>query len=225
MNSIKYNFWWRRTATISSVVILTLAIIAAISGILIGFYYEPAAGNAYKSLQAISTTIPNGWLILGLHNWAGNGIIAVALVQIIVMFLGRQFRRSWLTAWLSGIFLTLSTIGLGWTAMILGWNQLGYWRLKIELGTISAIPFFGQTIRDVLTGGGGINTTTVVHFDTIHSYVLSAIALALSVIHLVALMVQEQEQKGLLLQQLEKLIAPISSDKPENEPEKTTSQA
>lgn len=225
MNSIKYNFWWRRTATILSVVILTLAIIAAISGILIGFYYEPAAGNAYKSLQAISTNIPNGWLILGLHNWAGNGIIAVALVQIIVMFLGRQFRRSWLTAWLSGIFLTLSTIGLGWTAMILGWNQLGYWRLKIELGTISAIPFFGQTIRDILTGGGGINTTTVVHFDTIHSYVLSAGALALSVIHLVALMVQEQEQKGLLLQQLEKLIAPISSDKPENEPEKTTSQA
>ena len=141
------------------------------------------------------------------------------------MFLGRQFRRSWLTAWLSGIFLTLSTIGLGWTAMILGWNQLGYWRLKIELGTISAIPFFGQTIRDILTGGGGINTTTLVHFDTIHSYVLSAIALALSVIHLVALMLQEQEQKGLLLQQLEKLIAPISSDKPENEPEKTTSQA
>ena len=225
MNSIKYNFWWRRTATILSVVILTLAIIAAISGLLIGFYYEPAAGNAYKSLQAISTNIPNGWLILGLHNWAGNGIIAVALVQIIVMFLGRQFRRSWLTAWLSGIFLTLSTIGLGWTAMILGWNQLGYWRLKIELGTISAIPFFGQTIRDILTGGGGINTTTVVHFDTIHSYVLSAIALALSVIHLVALMLQEQEQKGLLLQQLEKLIAPISSDKPENEPEKTTSQA
>jgi hypothetical protein len=31
--------------------------------------------------------------------------------------------------------------------------------------------------------------------------------------------------KGLLLEQLEKLIAPISSDKPESEPEKTASQA
>jgi len=96
---------------------------------------------------------------------------------------------------LSGIFLTLSTIGLGWTAMILGWNQLGYWRLKIELGTIAAIPFIGEIIKDILTGGGSINTTTIVHFYTIHGYVLSAIAIALSVIHLVALMVQEQEQK------------------------------
>ena len=225
MNLVKYNFLLRRTATVLSVVILTLAIIAAISGLLIGFYYEPAAGNAYKSLQTISNTVPNGWLILGIHDWAGNGIIAVALIQIIVMFLGRQFRRSWLTAWISGILLTLSAIGLGWTAMILGWNQLGYWRLKVELGTIASIPLVGETISNILTGGNGINTTTIVHFDTIHSYVLSIIAIALSVVHLVALIIQEREQKGLLLQQLEKLMAPISSDKPESEPEKTASQA
>ncbi len=225
MNLVKDNFLLRRTATILSVVILTLAIIAAISGLLIGFYYEPAAGNAYKSLQTISNTVPNGWLILGIHDWAGNGIIAVALIQIIVMFLGRQFRRSWLTAWISGILLTLSAIGLGWTAMILGWNQLGYWRLKVELGTIASIPLVGETISNILTGGNGINTTTIVHFDTIHSYLLSIIAIALSVVHLVALIIQEREQKGLLLQQLEKLMAPISSDKPESEPEKTASQA
>ncbi len=225
MNLVKDNFLLRRTATILSVVILTLAIIAAISGLLIGFYYEPAAGNAYKSLQTISNTIPNGWLILGIHDWTGNGIIAVALIQIIVMFLGRQFRRSWLTAWISGILLTLSVIGLGWTAMILGWNQLGYWRLKVELGTIASIPLVGETISNILTGGNGINTTTIVHFDTIHSYLLSIIAIALSVVHLVALIIQEREQKGLLLQQLEKLMAPISSDKPESEPEKTASQA
>ena len=43
MNSVKYSFLWRRTATILSVVILTLAIMAAISGILISFYDEPSA--------------------------------------------------------------------------------------------------------------------------------------------------------------------------------------
>ena len=58
------------------------------------------------------------------------------------------------------------------------------------------------------------------NFYTLHSYVLFAVAITLSVIHLVTLMVQEQEQKGLLLQELEKLIAPISSDQPEKEPVK-----
>ena len=139
------------------------------------------------------------------------------------MFLGRQFRRSWFTAWVSGIALTLSTIGLGWTAMILAWNQLGYWRLKVELETIASIPLIGETLKDLLTGGGGINTTTVVHFYTIHSYVLSVVAIALSIIHLLALIIQEQEQKGLLLQQLEKLIAPISAEQTKTEQQNTTS--
>lgn len=223
MNSLKYNFLWRRMATILSVAILTLAIIAAISGILIGFYYQPAAGDAYKSIVKINTTIPYGWIVYSLHELAGNGIIAVSLIQIIVMFLGRQFRRSWLTAWISGILLTLSTIGLGWTAMILGWNQLGFWRLKVELSIIESIPLLGETIRNLLTGGGGINSTTVVHFYTIHSYILSSIAIALSVIHLVALIVQEQ-QKGLLLQQLEKLVSSNSDEKQQTDAKNVPTQ-
>ena len=72
--------------------------IAAITGILIGFYYQPAAGDAYKSLAKINEAIPYGWVIYRLHDLAGNGIITVALVQIIVMFISRQFRHSWLTA-------------------------------------------------------------------------------------------------------------------------------
>jgi cytochrome b6 len=108
--------------------------------------------------------------------------------------------------------LTLSTIGLGWTAMILSWDQLGYWRLKVELGIIESVPIVGTFISNLLTGGSGINTTTIVHFYTIHSYVLSVGAIALSIIHLVALVLQEQEQKDLLLQQLEKLAGSISPE-------------
>lgn len=97
--------------------------------------------------------------------------------------------------------------------MILAWNQLGFWRLKVELGTIASIPLIGKTLSNILTGGGGINTTTIVHFYTIHSYILSVVVNALSAIHLIALMIHEREQKGLLLQQLEKLVAPVTPQK------------
>ena len=209
MNLLRYNFLLRRTATVLSIAMLTLAITAGTSGIFITFNYQPAAGDAYNSLTYIYESLPNGGLIYSLHNLAGNGIIAVALIQIIILFLSKEFRRSWLTAWISGILLTLATIGLGWTAMILSWNQLGYWRLKVELSIIESIPVAGEFIRNLLTGGGGINTTTVIHFYTLHSYVLSISATALSVIHLIALVVWEQE-KNALRQRLEKLVAPIS---------------
>lgn len=193
MNYSKYDFILRRLATLLSVAILTLSLAAAFTGILIAFYYEPAAGAAHASLQAIATEVPNGSLILGVHDLAGNGAIAVALVQIVVIFLGRQFRASWLTAWVSGILFTLSAIGLAWTAMILDWSQDGYWRLQIELGTIEAMPLVGTQLRNILTGGGAVGTTTVEHLYTLHSYVLSVGAIAIAVIHLGSLLIQERE--------------------------------
>ncbi len=198
MKNVQYSFVLRRLATILAVVILSLSLTAAITGILLSFYYEPTAGGAYNSLKVIKSEIANGWLIQRIHEIAGNGLIVVSLIEIVVMFLGEKFRPSWLTAWISGILLTLTAIALGWTAMLLDWTQLGYWRFTIELGTVQSIPLIGSLLRDVLTGGGAVNTVTVVHLYTLHSYVLSIGALVLAIIHLGGLLLQEKEQKQTL---------------------------
>jgi cytochrome b6 len=187
MQTLPYPLIFRRVATILAVVTLTLTLLAAFTGVLLAFYYEPAAGRAFNSLRSIATEVPNGELILSVHNITGNGLIGVALFEIIFMFLGRRFNRSWFTSWVSGLLLLLTGIALGWTAMILSWNQLGYWRFRIELGTIEAIPVIGNTLRDILTGGGSVNTTTVEHLYTIHSYILSIGAVVLAIVHLAAL--------------------------------------
>lgn len=200
MTNVHYDFVLRRLATILSVVILALSLTAAITGILMSFYYEPTAGGAYNSLRAIKTEIHQGWLIQRIHQIAGHGLIGVSLVEIVVMFLGEKFRPSWIIAWISGILLTLTAIALAWTAMLLDWTQLGYWRFTIELGTVEAIPLVGSMLRDILTGGGAINTLTVAHFYTLHSYVLSIGSLILAIIHLAGLLLQEKEEKQTLLE-------------------------
>ena len=205
MNNVQYAFVLRRLATILAVVILSLSLTAAVTGILISFYYEPTAGGAYNSLREIKSEIPNGWLIQRLHEIAGNGLIGASLIEIVVMFLGEKFRPSWLTAWISGILLTLVAIALGWTAMLLDWTQLGYWRFTIELGTVEAVPGIGSLLREILTGGGAINTVTVAHLYTLHSYVLSIGALILAVIHLGGVLLQEKEEKQTLIESEAKL--------------------
>ncbi len=205
MNNVQYAFVLRRLATILAVVILSLSLTAAVTGILLSFYYEPTAGGAYNSLREIKSEIPNGWLIQRLHEIAGNGLIGVSLIEIVVMFLGEKFRPSWLTAWISGILLTLVAIALGWTAMLLDWTQLGYWRFTIELGTVEAVPGIGSLLREILTGGGAINTVTVAHLYTLHSYVLSIGALILAVIHLGGVLLQEKEEKQTLIESEAKL--------------------
>lgn len=181
----------QRTSTLIAVAILTLCGVAALSGILLAFNYEPTTIGAHLSLTKIVTQVPNGALILSLHNIAGNGLIALSLIQIIVLFLSRQFQSPWFKAWVSGIFLTLSAMGLSWTAIALNWDQLGFWRLKMELSIIQSIPFVGSEIRAVLAGGEGIGSLTLQHVYTLHSYVLTIAAIGLSISHLVALIMQE----------------------------------
>ncbi|WP_445636776.1 Cytochrome B6 [Nostoc sp. DSM 114161] len=194
MQSTQFDRILRRVATILSVVILTLCLVYVSTGVLLSFYYEPTAGGAYNSLKTINTQLSYGWLFWRSHELAGNGIIAIALIQLVVMFLSRQFRKSWLTAWISGILLTLSAIGLDWTGMILDWTQEGYWRFSIELGTIEAIPLIGGHLRDILTGGGAISTVTVEHLYTIHTYLIATTTLILAIVHLSALLWQERQQ-------------------------------
>ncbi len=196
MQTTQFDITLRRVATILSVVIVTLSLIAASTGILLSFYYQPAAGAAYRSLKFISEQVSYGWLFRKAHDIAGNGVIVIALIQIVVMFLSRQFRKSWLTAWISGILFTLSAIGLGWTAMILSWDQEGYWRFNIELGTIESIPFIGGQLRDILTGGGGVSSITVEHLYTIHSYIISVFAIIFAVVHLSSVLWQEKQRQA-----------------------------
>ncbi|MBD2346955.1 cytochrome b N-terminal domain-containing protein [Anabaena subtropica] len=193
MQNTQFDRILRRIATVLSVVMLSLCLIYVSTGILLSFYYEPTAGGAYRSLRMIDTQVAYGWLFHRAHDIAGNAMIMIALVQIVVMFLGRQFRNSWLIAWVSGIFFTLSAIGLDWTAMILDWTQEGYWRFNIELGNIEAIPLVGTLLRDILTGGGAISSLTVLHLYTLHNYLISVAALTFAVVHLSALLWQERQ--------------------------------
>lgn len=193
MQSTEFDRILRRLTTVLSVVILTLSLIYVSTGVLLSFYYEPTAGGAYHSLRMIDTEVTYGWLFHRAHDLAGNAVIAIALIQIVAMFLSRQFRKSWLIAWVSGILLTLNAIALDWTSMILTWDQEGYWRFNIELANIEAIPIIGIQLRDILTGGGAISSITVQHMYAMHNYLISTAAIILAVVHLSALLWQEKE--------------------------------
>jgi cytochrome b6 len=193
METTRFDITVQRITTLLAVIIITLVLIGATTGVLISFYYEPGAGKAYESLAKISTQVTYGWLFLKAHEIAGNGVIVIGLIQIVMLFLGRQFRKNWLAAWISGILFTLSAIGLSWTAIILGWSQEGYWRFNIELGTIKSLPLIGNQLRDILTGGGGVDSVTIQHLYTIHSYIVAVAALVLAVVHLVSVFWQEKQ--------------------------------
>ena len=190
-----YHYILQRMATLLAVVELTLCGMAALTGILLAFYYQPAAMGAYESLTTIVYDIASGALIFSLHHVAGNGLIVLALLQIVVMFLGREFLLSWLTGWISGVVLALTAIGLGWTAIVLSWEQISFWQFNLELNIVGSIPLVGSMLQEILSGGDSISSITLQHMYALHSYLLAIAAILLSLIHLTALICQEQTWK------------------------------
>ena len=190
----QYRYSLQRIATLLAVVELTLCGVAALTGVMLAFYYQPTALGAHTSLRMIVDRVANGALILSLHDVAGNGLILLSLIQIIVMFLGREFLLSWFIAWVSGISLTLTAMALSWTAIVLAWEQTGFWRFKIELNILGSLPLVGPILRDILSGGSGISSFTLQHMYMVHSYVLAIAAILISIAHLTALVLQEHHR-------------------------------
>ncbi|MBO9999620.1 MAG: cytochrome bc complex cytochrome b subunit [Cyanobacteria bacterium SID2] len=195
ISGVNRDYGLRRSTTIVAMSIVSLVFLSAISGVLLAFYYQPAAGEAYRSISRIATDVNFGSIVYGVHHYAGNFTIVLGLVQMVLMFLSRQSCLSWTVSWTSGILLILAGIALAWTAMVLGWTQDGFWRLSVELGIIESIPVVGSTLRELLTGGGGINTDTLQRMYALHSYVLSVGAVALSAVHLWGALRQDREEK------------------------------
>ncbi len=188
MNVLRLEQAWQRTATLLAIALVTLVGLTAASGLLLAIYYEPTASGSYASLQRLHNEIPFGWLIHSLHNLAGNAVIGVALLQMVVLFLSRRFERPWLTGWISTILLVLNAIALSWTAMILAWNQIGFWRFQIELDTIAAIPLVGNTLYTLLVGGEAVSTLAVTRLYALHSYFLAGSAVLLAIVQLGSLL-------------------------------------
>ncbi|MGD1950210.1 MAG: cytochrome b N-terminal domain-containing protein [Leptolyngbyaceae cyanobacterium] len=192
----QYRYSLQRIATLLAVVELTLCGIAALTGVMLAFYYQPTALGAHTSLKMIVDRVANGALIMSLHDVAGNGLILFSLIQIIVMFLGREFLLSWFIAWVSGISLTLTAMALSWTAIVLTWEQTGFWRFKIELNILGSLPLVGPILRDILSGGSGISSFTLQHMYMVHSYVLAIAAILISIAHLTALVLHEHHRQS-----------------------------
>jgi len=163
---------------------LFLAINQIVTGILLTIYYVPTPDHAYDSVQYITTQIPAGWLIRGIHHWGASAmVILVVLHMLRVIFYGAyKFPRE--ITWFSGVFLLLVVIGFGFTGYLLPWDQKAYWATTVGTSIAGTPPFIGDTILLIVRGGEELSAITLARFFGVHVWVLPATLLLLLLVHL-----------------------------------------
>jgi quinol-cytochrome oxidoreductase complex cytochrome b subunit len=163
---------------------LFVALNQMITGILLTIYYVPTPDQAYDSVQYITTQIPAGWLIRGLHHWGASAmVILTGLHMLRVIFTGAyKFPRE--VTWFTGVALLLIVVGFGFTGYLLPWDQKAYWATTVGTRIAAVTPVIGEWILRVMRGGPELSAVTLARFFGVHVWMLPAALLILVGLHL-----------------------------------------
>lgn len=163
---------------------LFIALNQIFTGILLTIYYVPTPDHAYDSVQFITTQVPAGWLIRGLHHYGASAmVILVVLHMLRVIFYGAyKYPRE--VTWFSGVVLLLVTIGFGFTGYLLPWDQKAYWATTVGTRIAGTPPLIGDFILRIVRGGDELSAVTLARFFGVHVWVLPTILLLLTAFHM-----------------------------------------
>ncbi len=163
---------------------LFVGMIQGITGILLTLYYVPTPDHAYDSVMYITTQLPAGWFIRGLHHWGASAMVVLVVLHLLRVYFYGAYKFPREATWITGVFLLLIVIGFGFTGYLLPWDQQSYWATTVGTEIIGVAPFVGDFMLRVARGGDGLSAVTLARFFGTHVWVLPASLLGLVFVHL-----------------------------------------
>lgn len=146
--------------------VLYLLLVA--TGMLLSVYYVPAEGEAFRSVVAISRDVRLGFLVRGMHRWAGHLLIGLVLLHTVRVILQRAYLPPRELNWLAGVGILFLVLGSGFTGALLPWDQKGYWTMVVASGITETIPWAGEGLSRLLRGGEEVGAATLLRFYSLH---------------------------------------------------------
>lgn len=172
---------WLYTLGSATLFVATLQIV---TGILLTMYYVPTPDHAYDSVTYITTQLPAGWFIRGLHHWGASAMVVLTVLHLLRVFFYGAYKYPREVTWSTGVLLLLVVVGFGFTGYLLPWDQKAYWATTVGTRIIAVAPGVGPWILRVARGGDELSAVTLARFFGVHVWVLPAALLTLLLIHM-----------------------------------------
>jgi quinol-cytochrome oxidoreductase complex cytochrome b subunit len=153
---------------------LFVGVLQIVTGILLTMYYVPTPDHAYDSVTYITTQVPFGWLIRGLHHWGASAMLVLCVLHLLRTFLFGAYKYPREITWLTGVALLIIVIGFGFTGYLLPWDQKAYFATTVGTEIVSVVPGIGSYLLRIARGGQDISALTLTRFFGGHIWVLPA---------------------------------------------------
>ena len=159
-------------------------ILQVITGIALGFLYQPSVDVAYQSLQYIENQAFMGSFIRGLHNWGASGMVFLMGMHMIRVYLNAAYKYPREMSWITGVILMVITIVMAFTGQLLRWDNNGVWSAIVAAEQMGRIPLIGDSLAYFLLGGDTIGGETLNRFFAMHVFLFPALLFSFVGYHL-----------------------------------------
>jgi ubiquinol-cytochrome c reductase cytochrome b subunit len=163
--------------------IMTSFIVQLITGVALSTLYVPSAGQAFESIQYITTEAPFGSLLRGMHFFGASAMILFAVMHMMRVYLWGSYKFPRELNWLSGVVLFFLTVAMGFTGQVLRWDQNSVWTVAVGAEQAMRAPFVGKFIAQIMMSGTQIGSATLSHFFALHVFIFPAIVIGAVGLH------------------------------------------
>lgn len=160
-----------------------LFLVLTITGVLLMFYYRPAASLAYSDMKDLDTLLNFGLLLRNIHRYAAHGMVIVVFLHMVRVFYTGSYRPPREFNWGVGAMLLFLTFLLSFTGYLLPWDQLSMWAVDVGTSMAGQTPFIGDQVKFLLIGGYDIGDNTLVRWYVLHVIALPLVAAIFMAVH------------------------------------------
>lgn len=150
-------------------------IVQVVTGIALATMYIPSTQNAYQSIDFITNQATLGRVLRGIHFFGASAMIFLVGVHMVRVFLTGSYKFPREVNWLSGTFLLLLTIGMGFTGQLLRWDQNAFWSVVVGAEQAGRFPFLGKYLAQFLLAGRTVGGSTLSRFFAFHVFFIPAL--------------------------------------------------
>jgi ubiquinol-cytochrome c reductase cytochrome b subunit len=154
-------------------------VVEAITGVLLWMFYSAGAQSSWESVYWIQEKVLGGWLLRGIHFYAGNLMVVLALLWLLELVVGRFYRAPGEFVFWVALAIFGCLLGLLLTGDLLRWDQEGVTSTEVRTRFLLLLPVVGSNLFKLAVGGNAFGHLTATRFLALHAGVLGAILAAL----------------------------------------------
>ena len=165
---------WRYTLGTGGLAVF-FCLVLVLTGILEMFFYTPTPEQAGPSIQIITYSVPFGMVVRGLHFWAAQALVVVAVIHLLRVVLTGAFTPPRRFNYLLGLGLLVVVLLLDFTGYVLRWDEGIHWALMVGTNLLKTIPLAGESLYGFVVGSGEPGLATLNRFYAWHIFGLTLI--------------------------------------------------